>query len=170
MHTTDTPFEVITMTQPIIEQVYEALVRYTSISSKSLTNSLKERPWVKDGRVVPNALMRLKQQGRATNTTDPETGVTYWAAVVGEDIDVLGVVKGGDAEAPVVNESLTTEPPTGPAQPDPAQNPRAMPAHASTISAVTDAVTAFSEKYPGGDFAMFRVFCDGMAYAKITKS
>lgn len=158
MHTTDTPFEVITMTQPIIEQVYEALVRYTSISSKSLTNSLKERPWVKDGRVVPNALMRLKQQGRATNTTDPETGVTYWAAVAAENI---GQAKGGDAEAPIVKESLTAEP---------AQNPRAMPAHASTLSAVTDAVTAFSEKYPGGDFAMFRVFCDGMAYAEITKS
>lgn len=155
------------MTQPIIEQVYEALVRYTSISSKSLTNSLKERPWVKDGRVVPNALMRLKQQGRATNTTDPETGVTYWAAVAAENI---GQAKVGDAEAPIVKESLTAEPPTGPAQPDPAQNTRAMPAHASTIYAVTDAVTAFSEKYPGGDFAMFRVFCDGMAYAETIKS
>lgn len=155
------------MTQPIIEQVYEALVRYTSISSKSLTNSLKERPWVKDGRVVPNALMRLKQQGRATNTTDHETGVTYWSAVVAENI---GQAKGGDAKAPVVNESLTTEPPTLTAQPDPAPKQRAMPAHASTLSAVTDAVTAFSEKYPGGDFAMFRVFCDGMAYAETIKS
>ena len=158
------------MTQPIIEQVYEALVRYTSISSKSLTNSLKERPWVKDSRVVQNALMRLKQQGRATNTTDPETGVTYWAAVVGEDIDVLGVVKGGDAEAPAVKESLTAEPPPWTANPNPANNPRETPARASTLSAVTDAVTAFSKKYPGGDFAMFRVFCDGMAYAEITKS